>query len=878
MANLPTGTVTFLFTDIEGSTRLLQELGRERYQPLQDEHAAVMRSAIAAGSGTVIRTEGDAFFAVFPTPAGAVRAAVAAQGDLAAHPWPEDGAIRVRMGLHAGEGRLGGDDYIGIDVNRAARIASAGHGGQVLVSDAIRSLVQHDLPEGVKLRDLGQHRLKDIAHPEHLFDLVIEGLPSRFPPLRSLDARPNNLPLQLTSFVGRGAETAETGRLLEDHRLVTLTGAGGTGKTRLALEVAARVLPRFADGAFFIDLAPLGEPGLVGPAVGLALGLKEEQGRKVEDTVAEHLKDREILLVPDNFEHLLEATPVVEHLLGAAPRLRVLATSRTPLGLYGEQEQPVPPMALPDPRHLPELEALSRYEAVALFIQRAREANPAFAMTGQNASAVAEICARLDGLPLAIELAASRIKVLSPEAILSRLGSSLDVLTTTARNLPERQRTLRGAIEWSHDLLDEPERVLLARLSVFAGGADLGAVEAICNPGGDLGMDTLDGLASLVDKSLVRQTPAQKAEPRFGMLETIREYARARLDTRDDAEVTRRHHADHFLSLAEELANHQAGPDAPEWLARFDLDHDNLLEALGWAIETGEADRGMAAAAGIWRFWLMRGSIGVGRTWLERLLDVAGEPNRARALAHGAAGSLAYWQGDAAVTERHYEESLAMFRQLADRPGIAEAVYNLAFLPVVSGTGFDRSLQLLKEALGLFEELRDEEGIAKAKGSIGFFLLTAGDARSALPLLEESVALWRRRGDLFQLVDKLVDLSTAHRALGNLDDAWAAGLEALDAVNGSDVAGAIPSVLHIMAPVETARGRHDRAVRLFGAAEAISESLREDEPPSAISELRGDSVGEARKAIGDEATNRALAAGRAMSLDQAVAYARGAGE
>jgi class 3 adenylate cyclase len=443
MARLPTGTVTFLFTDIEGSTRLLQRLGPDRYQRLQDDHAEILRKAIAAGDGTQVRTEGDAFVVVFPTPGGALRAAVDAQRDLARTD------VRVRMGLHTGEGRLGGDDYVGIDVNRAARIAAAGHGGQVLLSDATRSLVEHHVPDGVTVRDLGDHRLKDIDHAEHLFDLIIEGTPSDFPPPRTLDARPNNLPLQLTSFIGRETEIAETVRLVGEHRLVTLTGPGGTGKTRLALAVATEVLPSFSDGAFFVDLSPLTDPRTVPSTVVRALGAKEDPGRPPLDMLSDHLAEMELLLIPDNVEHLLEAAPLLEQLLAAAPRLRVLATSRTPLGLYGEQELLVPPLAIPDPRHPPELHVLSRYEAVALFVERAREARHDFDLTSENAPAVAEICARLDGLPLAIELAASRIKVLSPHAILSRLGQGLDLLATGARNLPERQRTLRRAIEWS---------------------------------------------------------------------------------------------------------------------------------------------------------------------------------------------------------------------------------------------------------------------------------------------------------------------------------------------------------------------------------------------------------------------------------------------
>ncbi|MGH2555026.1 MAG: adenylate/guanylate cyclase domain-containing protein [Actinomycetota bacterium] len=872
MRALPTGTVTFLFTDIEGSTRLLQELGSDRYDRVQDEHAAILRLAIEAGEGVEIRTEGDSFFAVFPTPAGALRAAVAAQRDLAAHPWPEGATISVRIGLHTGEGRLGGDDYVGIDVNRAARIAGAGHGGQVLISDATRGLVEHDLPDGVRVRDLGDHRLKDIAHPEQLFDLVIDGLPTDFPSLKTLDARPNNLPLQLTSFIGRDAEINEIVRLLDEHRLVTLTGPGGTGKTRLALAVATEVLPRFGDGAFFVDLAPIADPGQVCPAICQALEVREEPGSEVIDTMVNRLAGRELLLLLDNFEHLLEAAPLVDDVMGRVAEVSVLVTSRAPLSLYGEQEHDVPPLALPDPDHLPEPEALSRYEAVELFVERARTAKPNFEITQNNAPAVAEICARLDGLPLAIELAASRIKILSPAAILARLEHRLELLTASARNLPERQRTLRGAIEWSYELLDEPERRLIARLSVFSGGADLHAAEAVANPDGDLGMEILDGLASLLDNSLLRQIETASEEPRFGLLETIREYAGERLDAEFDAEATRRRHAEHFMALAEEAEPHFLAEDAPEWLDRIDLEHDNLLEALGWAVEAGEAERGMQAGASLWRFWQMRGQLAVGRLWLDRLLAVPGGRTPARAKAHSAAGSVAYWQADAEDTERHYREALAIYRELGDRPGIAQATYDLAFVPVTRGTGFEESGRLLQSAIDLFQEVGDEDGAARAKGDLGFFLMMTGDPRASLPLMEESLSRSRDRGDMIRVMDDSLRVAEAYRILGRHDDARRGQLESLAIAERAGIPGGIAAVLQIMASVEMDQNRHVRAMRLFGAGEAIAEPLEGgfESTPFHFA----DPVGEARRAIGDEATDHALGEGRAMSREEAVAYAR----
>jgi class 3 adenylate cyclase len=468
MAGLPTGTVTFLFSDIEGSTRLLQTLG-DRYVAVLDEHAAILRRAVAGAGGVEVSTEGDSFFVAFASPQAAVRAAVATQRGLAAHDWPPGRPVRVRMGLHTGEGVLGGDNYVGLDVHRAARIAGAAHGGQVLVSDATRALVDHGLPDGASLRDLGEHRLKDIALPERLHDLVIEGLRADFPPPRTLDARRDNLPVQLTSFVGRNEEIAEVRRLLGRTRLLTLSGPGGVGKTRLALQVAAELLAGFGDGAFFVDLSSVTDPALVPSVVAQVLGVPEVAGRPILEAVRDRLRNQELLLVVDNFEQVVEAAPLLEELLTAAPALKVLVTSRVVLSLRGEQEYVVPPLELPDPERLPDLPALGRVEAVRLFTERAQAVRPGFRLTEENAPAVAEICARLDGLPLAIELAATRTQVLSPEQLLARLQQRLALLTSGARTLPERQRTLRAAIAWSYDLLEAAERRLLARLSVFSG-------------------------------------------------------------------------------------------------------------------------------------------------------------------------------------------------------------------------------------------------------------------------------------------------------------------------------------------------------------------------------------------------------------------------
>jgi predicted ATPase/class 3 adenylate cyclase len=873
MAKLPTGTVTFLFTDIEGSTRLLQELG-DRYAAVLDEHAAIVRGAIADGGGVEVGTEGDSFFAAFPSPVGAVDAAVAAQRGLAAHHWSHGTPVRVRMGLHTGEGVLRGDSYVGIDVNRAARIADAAHGGQVILSDATRGLVEHSLPEGASLRDLGEHRLKDIAHAEHLHDLVIEDLPSAFPPPRTLDARPNNLPAQLTSFVGREEQIAEIRQLLGRTRLLTLTGAGGTGKSRLALQVATEILTEYRDGSFFADLSSVTDPTLVPSAVAEALGVREVAGRPILEAVKDHLHDKDLLLVVDNFEQVAEGAPVIEELLIAAPKLKVLITSRVVLSLRGEQEYVVPPLEPPDPERLPDVLTLGRFEAVQLFTERALAVRPRFRVTEENAAAVAEITARLDGLPLAIELAATRTKVLTPQQILPRLEKRLSLLTSGARTLPERQRTLRGAIAWSYDLLDDAERRLFARLSVFSGGWTLESAEAVCDSAG-LDLDVLDGLTSLVDKSLVRRTDLAEVLPRFSMLETIREFGQEQLEEADDRDLVLRRHADHFLDLALEAEPHLTADDQGEWLDRCDREHPNIRAALRWAIEAGDADRAQESAGALWRFWQQRGHLAEGRRWLEKTLEMASgdgrTPGRAKALT--GAGGIAWWQNDRAASEAFYEEALAIQRELGDPGRIAEALYNEAF--VVGATDdLESAARLLDESLDLFRSVGDEPGVARALVMLVMRDAVVGDWDRVIGRIEEVVAIWRRVGDRLQLAFDLVWLAFAYGRVGRRSDAWSVALEAADLFREVDNPTGIALAFFDLAFLATWEGRHEDAIRLAAASESLRERAGGGPPPGFGGFLEGDPVADARTNLPEDVAQRAWEEGRAMTVEEAVALAR----
>ncbi|HEX9438481.1 MAG TPA: NB-ARC domain-containing protein, partial [Roseiflexaceae bacterium] len=534
-------------------------------------HDALLRTAIEAHGGAVFKTVGDAFHAAFATAVDAVSAALAGQRALAAEAWGATGPLRVRMALHSGGAELRDGDYFGHALSRAARILAAGHGGQILLSAASWELARDHLPPDVALHDLGAHWLKSLARPEQIYQLAVPGLPAEFPPLQSLDRPTTNLPAQITVFIGRERELAALRNLLgrDDVRLVTLTGPGGTGKTRLSLQIAAEALDMFAHGVWFVSLAPIGDPDLVAATIAQALGVREAGGRPIRELLRSYLREKRTLLLLDNFEQIVDAAPLISELLAFAPGLKVLVTSRTTLHLSGEREYPVPPLGLPptddrrwttddrkagDPTlEWPNMraETISQYEAVRLFIERAQAARADFAVTNENAPAVAEICARLDGLPLAIELAAARIKLFPPQALLGRLGNRLKLLTGGARDLPERQQTIRNTIDWSYQLLNDAEKTLFMRLGVFVGGCTIEAVEAVCNAEGDLPMDIIDGIAALTDKSLLRQEEGIDGEPRFTMLQTIRAYALDRLEALGSAEALWQQHAEYYLALVE---------------------------------------------------------------------------------------------------------------------------------------------------------------------------------------------------------------------------------------------------------------------------------------------------------------------------------------
>lgn len=746
MAVPPTGTVTFLFTDIEGSTLVIQDVGDTRYAQALADHRRLLLETFHASQGYVVETQGDAFLVAFPRARDAVLAAVAGQQALAAHAWPEGAVLRVRMGLHTGEPAHGRDGYVGIDLHRAARICAAAYGGQILVSAATRGLAGDELSSHIGFRNLGEHRLKDLAMPQLLYQVIAADLPSDFPPPRSLNVLPNNLPVQLTTFVGRERDIAEVIRLLSASRLLTLTGPGGGGKTRLALQVAAELLPEYRDGVWLAELATLTDPTFLPQTVAAKLSVREQPGRPPMATLAEYLRSKSLLLILDNSEHVIDTCALlVDELLHTCPGLHILATSREALHIPGEIVYAVPPLSLPEGGR-PSIDDLTRSEAGRLFIERATLARPGLALQNEHAATLAQICSRLDGNPLAIELAAARVKVLSIKEIASRLDDLFRLLTEGGRTTLPRHRTLEATIDWSHNLLTEQEKILFRRLSVFAGGWTLDAAEEVCAGDGLEARDVLDLQARLVEKSLVI-VESQVEQSRYRMLETIQEYSRGKLSQSGEAIVIGGRHLDWFLSLAERAKNELRGPNQAEWLNRLDADHGNFRVALKQSLIAVATDKGLRLAGALGRFWYRRGHLIEGRKWLESVLARGeGAPASVRAEALYVAGRLATGLSDYDAARAFDEESLRIFREIGDKRGMAESLHALSHVAEVRGD-YAAARSLCEESLAIFREIGDRRGIAVVLIDLGRVTHMQGEITQSQPLLDQGMALSREIGE-----------------------------------------------------------------------------------------------------------------------------------
>lgn len=922
MPKLPTGTLTFLFTDIEGSTRLWEE-APEAMAIAITRHDTLLTKEISDHGGKIVknRGEGDSHFVVFSSAVDAVAGACALQRTLQMECWPTPAPLRLRIALHSGEAVLRPDDYYGTAVNRCARLRAIAHGGQTLLSGATHELVRDALPEGVALVDLGFHRLKDLQRPERVYQLVHADLPTDFPSLNSLDSFPNNLPRQLTSFIGRESEIRTVKDLLTTHCLLTLTGPGGCGKTRLALQSAAEVLEQYPDGIWLVELGALADSGLVAQSIASALRVAEQPGRPLLESLVDYLQSRALLLLLDNCEHLLPAAAgIVEMLLQRSQSVRVLATSREPLGIGGERCHPVPPMSLPDRRDssrghgsLPGIPVrglpsqrpgrsratsdrptatILQCEAVRLFAERAGFRQPSFALTERNAPTVARVCERLDGIPLAIELAAARVRVLTVEQIANRMDDFFRLLTGGSPTALPRQQTLQAAIDWSYDLLSERERILFRRLGVFNHGFTLEAAEAVCGDD-SVGMigseEILDLLARLADKSLILVVSVEEGDAgevvgspvhgdvtavhRYRMLETIRQYSLRRLAEAGEAEALRSRHRDWFLGLAERAEPELRGMAQAAWLKRLETEHDNLRAALEQSLSaSGGIEEALRLGTALWRFWYVRGYSAEGLGWLERMLSRSeGTPSVQRAKACNNAGILAGARGDYAGARSFHEESLHIRRALNDRLGIAHSLTNLGLIERDEGN-YACSQECFGQSLVLFEQLEDPRGTGTAVLNLGCNCITLGDYPTALRYLEESLTIHRTLGDRWLVAVTLNNLGRIAHAQGEDPEAARFLSESLALRQEIGDRRGIPVALRGLGAVARAQGDPMRATLLYAAAEAARESMQ-GALPAADTEHLKQNVDVLRAQLGEASFHSAWTQGSTMTLEQAVEYA-----
>lgn len=776
------GTYTFLFTDIEGSTALWQDHPEQMKSALA-RHDAIVRETIEGAGGQVFKTVGDAFCAAFASAPDAVTAMARVQLGLWGEQWPPETPIRVRTALHTGSVECRDGDFFGQPLNRVARLLSIAHGGQGLVAQSTFELSRDSLPDGVSLREMGTHRLKDLGRPEIVYQVVHPDLPSEFPPLRSLDnlSKKHNLPQQVTSFVGRAKELAEVKEHLAKTRVVTLTGAGGSGKTRLSLQVAADQLEDFSDGVWLVEFAPITDPALVAQTVASALDLKEEPAKPLQTTLVDYLKSKKLLLLFDNCEHQLDAcAKLAEAVIRSSAGVKILASSREALGLPGEQTYRIPSLSTPDPRADSTPESLSQYEAVTLFIERAVGHESSFQVTNENAPALASICSRLDGIPLAIELAAARIRSLSLNDIDERLDHRFSLLTGGSRTSLPRQQTLRSLIDWSYDLLTQVEQAQLRRLSVFSGGWTLEAAERVCAGGEIEPSEVLDLLTSLVSKSLVLFEQGT-SPPRYRMLETIRQYAVDRQGEQQDGDNLRDLHLKFYGDLIEESRQHLVGPEQGIWLDRLETEHDNVRSALRWASRgSGGVARGINLASHLATFWWVRGYFSEGRDLLTGLLERAdaGIDPGVLTSARRAAATLAFGQGDYDSARLLLTECQTILRSNGDRAGLASALSGLGVVETEQGN-YDVAEEILNEAVAIAREVGHHLTLALALNNRGVLARDRGDLDLAYANHHESLALRREAGNGSAVAFSLLNLGQVALGRGDLQSAKSLFAESL---------------------------------------------------------------------------------------------------
>jgi predicted ATPase/class 3 adenylate cyclase len=819
------GTVILLFTDIEGSTKLWEKHPDQMREALA-RHDELLRHAIEHKSGHVFKTVGDAFCAAFSNAGAAVEAAASVQIALQSEPWPQNAPLKVRMALHAGSVEFRDSDYFGQPVNRVARLLATCHGGQVILSEVVRELLLGALPQDFSLKPLGEHRLKDLGSPESIFQLCGPGLRAEFPALLSLGSLPNNLPQQVTSFVGREAEIAEIENLLGKTRLLTLTGSGGCGKTRLSLQVAAQMMDSFPDGVWNVELAPITDPELAVQTVATVLGLKEEPHQSILETLIEHCKTRRLLMILDNCEHLLAACAnLADRIIRQCPSVVVLASSREALGVAGELSYRVPSLSMPDPKEMPTPQNLLQYESVRLFSARAQFYQPEFQITESNAQALASICYRLDGIPLAIELAAARCRSMSVDEINKRLDQRFRLLTGGSRTALPRQQTLRSLIDWSYGLLTDQEKALFCRLCVFPGGWSLEAAEEICAGEGIEDYEVMDLLTSLVDKSLVR--PEERAgATRYRMLETIRQYARDKMLESGAGETWRDNHLVYYTKLAEESVSELFTTNPQAALDLAEAEHDNFRASIAWSTEReADCDAGLRIALAISRYWQWRGHIEEGRGWLAGTLkDRSVQSKKLRARHLYALSTLDNFHGGDQSERAYAEEALALFREIEDKEGECLSLWALAIKTQGRGDLVDAK-EFFEEALAISRSCGFRVQTANNLMHLGNNAIHRGDYPAARSLLEESVAISREIGQPPTLAGALNFLGGCAEDMGDLDTAYSLYSESLSIHQKIGVLHGVCGSLVNLAGIAAARGDLAQAGPLFEEALAISRKI-----------------------------------------------------
>jgi predicted ATPase/class 3 adenylate cyclase/DNA-binding CsgD family transcriptional regulator len=871
MTSNPTGTVNFLFTDIENSTQLARE-HLESWEAARARHHTILREAIERNGGFVFQVIGDAFCAAFHKAGDALKAALNAQQNLQNEPWGE-ATIYVRMGIHTGEAEFEGNDYRGYTtLSFVQRLMSAGHGGQILVSTTTENLLREQLPEQISMRDMGVNKFAGVPNPLRVFQVIAPDLPIEFPPLRTLDNLPNNLPAQLTSLVGREKELLDVRKLLHQARLLTLIGSGGMGKTRLSIQAASEMLDQYPDGAWFVELAPILDPLLVPRTTAMTLGLRDEPQRPVIDMLCDYLHKKKMLIILDNCEHLVDACAhMADRILHAAPDMRVLASSREALGIGGEVTYRVPSLGLPDIQHLPSVESLSQYEAVKLFIDRATSAIHTFAVTNDNAPALAQVCHHLDGIPLAIELAAAKIRVLSVEQIAKRLDDRFRLLTGGSRTALERHQTLRAAIDWSYNLLPPAEQVIFSRLSVFVGGWTLEAAESVCSDETVKREDILNLMEQLINKSLVVKDEVEN-ESRYRMLETLRQYAREKLFDAEEGESMRKRHRDWFLALVEPVDPRESADLA--WLNLIESEHDNLRAALVWSQAMHEFEIGARIAFALTGFWEIRGYLQEGRKWLESgLAQREFLSKKVLAQTLFITRRFALKLGDYPIAEAYGKESVALFRELEDKRNLAWALRGLGGVYREINER-DRSKPFFTEAMTLFQEVSDKRGILYILADLGNDAIINEDYKHGMTLINEHQSLAHELGDTFEIGYGLVVLGFAALYQGNVDESDKLFREGLALIRPFGDKALYIVCLVGLAAITNKLHQPIRSARLWGAARHIYEitGLIPNEGWT-HQRVQEPTIASLRAQLGESAFEAACTEGHAMSIDEAIIYA-----